>query len=251
MRPASTARRYRSLPFGARVGVGFLAAYVLVAYVLVPQFDKVKSRRYPDLRDAAHLTHTGSGLPGDPLNIALAGQEEEVIAAFLAAGWRPAQALGWRSDLRIAADTVFNKPDPDAPVSHLYLYGRKEDMAFEKPIGHSPKERHHVRFWRSEQMDEGRPLWMGAATHDSGVELSRTTGEITHRISPDVDAERALLLDDLAKANQLLSTRWIDDFHQERQGRNGGGDPWHTDGRLAVATLAPGKSSRSNQPTQP
>ena len=27
---------------------------------------------------------------------------------------------------------------------------------------------------------------------------------------------------------------WIDQFHQERQGHNGGGDPYSTEGRLAV-----------------
>jgi hypothetical protein len=81
-------------------------------------------------------------------------------------------------------------------------------------------------------------MWMGAATHDIGVELSRTTGEVTHRISPDVDAERDELLADLAKANRLQSTRWVDGFHQELSGRNGGGDPWHTDGRLPVAVLS-------------
>jgi hypothetical protein len=26
-------------------------------------------------------------------------------------------------------------------------------------------------------------------------------------------------------------------FHVELDGKNGGGDPWHTDGRLAIVTL--------------
>lgn len=29
----------------------------------------------------------------------------------------------------------------------------------------------------------------------------------------------------------------VDDFHKIRAGRNGGGDPWRTDGRLAVADV--------------
>jgi hypothetical protein len=74
-------------------------------------------------------------------------------------------------------------------------------------------------------------------THDIGVELSRTTAQITHRIDADVDAERDLLLAELTQANALLSTHWIEGFHKVMQGRNGGGDPWHTDGRLPVATL--------------
>lgn len=219
------------------IATGVLAAYLLAAYVFLPQFEKEKARHHPDLRDGAHITHTGTGIPGDPLNVALVGSEEDVIRAIAKAGWRPADPLTFRSSVRIAADSVFDRPDPDAPVSNLYLYGRKEDLAFEKPVGHSPRERHHVRLWRSEQSDNGRPIWMGAATFDTGIELSRTTAQVTHHISPNVDADRDLFIGDLAKAVPLLETRWINDFHKELQGRNGGGDPWHTDGRLLLAVL--------------
>ena len=214
-----------------------LMIYLLIAYFVMPQLDHWSAGRHPDLTAGAHLTHTGSGLPGDPLNIAVVGSEEEVVRALHVAGWEPATPLSFTSSVRIAVNTVFKKPDPNAPVSNLYLYGRKEDLAFEKPVGHSPRQRHHVRFWRTDQTDAGRPLWMGAATHDIGVELSRSTAQVTHRIAADVDVERDLLLADLTKARPLLGTRWIEGFHQVLQGRNGGGDPWHTDGRLPVATL--------------
>lgn len=244
---------HRPFPRWARIALGTILTYLVATYVLLPQFDKVHTRRHPDLRDAERLTHTGSGLPGDPLNLALVGNEEMVVRALLAAGWRPADALSLRSSVRIALDTVFDKPDPDAPVSNLYLFGRREDLAFEKPVGHSPRERHHVRLWKSTELDDGQPMWMGAATHDVGVELSHTTGQVTHRISPEVDAERDLLLADLTKAHSVLGVRWIDGFHHEVQGRNGGGDPWRTDGRLAVITLAetPPKSSIQPSPNPP
>jgi len=35
----------------------------------------------------------------------------------------------------------------------------------------------------------------------------------------------------------VQTVQWIRDFHTELEGRNGGGDPWHTDGRLAVVLL--------------
>jgi hypothetical protein len=143
--------------------------------------------------------------------------------------------------VRIALDTVFKKPDDDAPVSNLYLFGRKEDLAFEKPVGDSPRQRHHVRYWRTEQAEDGRPVWIGSAAFDIGVELSRTTGQVTHHISPEVDAERDLVLADLTKAHCVQSTHWNDGFQKKLQGRNGGGDPWHTDGRLSVATLSPAR----------
>jgi len=242
--PELEPRQSRRVPRWAWIAFGVIAGYLLVAYFVLPEMGKIKAERHPDLLDGARLTHTGSGIPGDPLNIAVVGSEADVVGAMRAAGWRPADALGLRSDERIIVDTVLDKPDPTAPVSNLFLFGRKEDLAFEKPIGHSPRERNHVRFWRSENTDEGRPIWIGAATRDVRVELSSNTKEITHRISPDVDAERDLLLGELTEAKRVTGTRWIDGFHHELQGRNGGGDPWHTDGRLPIASL-----SISMQPT--
>lgn len=238
----------RKFPRWAWIGLGIVAIYLVVAYVFMPRVGKDRYNHHPDLLDGERLTHTGSGLPGDPLNIALVGSEEDIIRTFLAAGWRPADALSLKSSLRIAVDTVFDKPDPNAPVSNLFLYGRKEDLAFEKPVGHSPRERHHVRFWRTPKLDDGRPIWIGAATHDVGVELARNTGEITHRISPDVDAERTLLIGDLEQTKRVVGIRWIDGFHKELQGRNGGGDPWHTDGRLAVVTLSVSSAATPAKP---
>lgn len=221
-----------------KFGFVVLVIYGLAAYIGIPQMERIKVRHHPDLQAGEHLTQTSSGIPGDPLNLALIGSEVDVVKALLAAGWKPATALSFVSSVRIAVDTVFDKPDPDAPVSSLYLYGRKEDLAFEKPIGHSPKERHHVRLWLAPETKQDRPLWMGSATHDTGVELSRTTGQVTHHIAPNVDAERDFLLDGLTSAKQVLATRWIDGYQTLLQGRNGGGDPWFTDGRLPVITLA-------------
>ncbi len=231
--PPPQSRRSRRLP----VTLGLIGIYLILAYLILPQVGKVRAHRHPDLVDGERITHIHDALPGDPLNLALVGSEEDIVRSMLAAGWRPANALSFRSSARIVVDTIIDRPDPDAPVSNLYLFGRKEDLAFEQPIGHSPRERNHVRFWRSEKLDDDRPLWMGAATHDVGVELSRTTGQVTHRIAPDVDAERDLIITDLTNAKRLLGIRWIDSFHKELQGRNGGGDPWHTDGRLPVLTL--------------
>ena len=228
---------HRHLGSWPRFALALAGLYYLVAYIIVPRLWKRHERKHPDLRNAPTLTHTASGIPGDPLNISLVASEEEVIGAVTAAGWYPANPLTFRSSVRIALDTVLKKPDDEAPVSNLYLFGRKEDLAFEKPVGGSPKERHHVRVWRIEEVDEGRVAWIGSAAFDVGVEFSRTTGEITHHISPDVDAERDLLIADLSKADRVRELRWLDRFHETLQGRNGGGDRRWTDGRLAVVVL--------------
>lgn len=217
---------------------GIAGIYLVLAYLILPKYDAHEVHKHPGLLGSDHITLTGTGMPGDPLNISLVGSKLEVIESMAAAGWFPANALSFGSSVRIAVDTTFDRPDTEAPVSSLYLFGQKEDLAFEKPVGHSPRKRHHVRFWQTEKIEEGRPVWIGSAAFDSGVELSRTTGEITHHISGNLDAERDLIVTDLSKATRPPTVQWVDGYQKDLSGRNGGGDPWWTDGRLAVVILA-------------
>ena len=225
--------------------VAAAVAYLLVAYVLLPLLWRHHDTRHPALADAPRITRTADGIPGDPLNVALVAAEKDLHLAMIAARWYPADPITLKSAMRIAAGVVFDRPYDDAPVSSLYLWGRKEDLAFEQPVGNDPKSRHHVRFWRSGQADEQGPLlWIGAATFDTRVGLSHTTAQITHHIAADVDLERDKVINDLEQAGGLSAVYWIDGFHKELSGKNGGGDPWHTDGRLAVGVLAVQATSR-------
>jgi len=193
---------------------------------------------HPALARAPRHTTTHRGHRGDPVNIAFVGTEEELHRALSTARWYAADPITLESSLRIAADVVLRKPYEHAPVSDLFLWGRRQDLAYEQPVGASPKQRHHVRFWRSQEVDAaGEPLWLGAATFDERVEISRTTGGVTHKIAPEVDRERNKLVGDTARSGVLDGYYWVDRFHPERQGFNGGGDPWVTDGRLAVGVL--------------
>ncbi len=195
---------------------------------------------HPALVSAPRRTKTVRGHAGDPVNVAFVGSDHELHHALARSGWYAADPITLETSLRIAADVVLKKPYPHAPVSDLFVWGRKQDLAFEQPVGRSPKQRHHVRFWRSREVDEhGEPLWLGAATFDERVEISKTTGGITHKIAAAVDRERNKLLVDTHDAGTLHGYYWIDAFHRDRQGTNGGGDPFHTDGRLAVGVIGP------------
>ena len=216
-----------------------VAVYLLVAYVIAPMAWRRRIHRHPDLADGPRVTHTANGIPGDPVNLALAGSEADVAAAMLAAKWDPADPITLESSLKISADSVFRRPDPNAPVSTLELFGRKQDLAFELPVGNSPRQRHHVRFWKWDRLHDGREVWFGAATFDERVGLSHTTGQVTHHIGPDIDAERDRILSGLQGAGKTTEVSWDDGFHETLEGKNGGGDPWKTDGRLGVAMLTP------------
>jgi hypothetical protein len=218
--------------------VVLLLAWLVIAYLFMPGLWRRYVRRHPALEDVPRVTHTKDGIPGDPLNVALIGTQAEVMKIMVAAQWYPADPLTFRSCLEIAADSVLRRPYETAPVSNLYLFSRKEDLAFEHPVGDDPRKRHHVRFWKTDHLDTGgRPIWVGAAIYDEHVGLSKTTGQITHVTGAAIDEERDKLFHELTQTGNLAESYFIDDFHTIREGRNGGGDPWRTDGRLAAGVI--------------
>lgn len=220
------------------LGAALLLTYLAVAYVVMPAVWGLYAHRHPTFDDVPNVTQTGNHIPANPLNSALIGTEAEIKQIMRAAKWYKAKPLGLRSDLKIAEDTVLKRSDDDAPVSSLYLFGRKEDLAYEQPVGNNPRQRHHVRFWRSDKLDaDGRPVWIGAAIYDQRVGLSRTTGQITHHTAPDIDTERDKLFRDLRQTGDLSDVQIVEGFHKSLSGRNGGGDPWHTDGKLYVGVI--------------
>jgi hypothetical protein len=226
------------------LGIGLASAlltYFVIAYIVMPRAWEKFFLKHPSLNDNPRITLAKDSLPGDPVNVALIGTEEELVASMIAAKWYVADALGLRANLKIAAATVFRRPYDDAPVSDLFLFDRKQDVAFEQPVGDDPRQRHHIRFWRAKRTDfDGRPIWIGAGTYDESVGLSRTTGQITHHIAADVDTERDHVVDTLSKSGMLIEDYRIPGFHTNRTGRNGGGDEWKTDGDLRVGVLRPG-----------
>jgi hypothetical protein len=214
--------------------------YLLAAYVVIPMAWKLYAHGHPSFDDNPRITQTSDHHPGDPLNVSLIGTKEQINAIMKEARWYPAAALGIRSDLKIAEGTLLSRQDPNAPVSSLYLFGRKEDLAFEMPVGDNPRQRHHVRFWKTDDNNpDGRPVWIGSASYDERVGFSHTTGQITHHIAPDVDAERDHLFNNLKATGHLSEEYAVDHYHTTLEGKNGGGDPWHTDGRLFVGVIKP------------
>jgi hypothetical protein len=214
-----------------------LIAYLLTAYFIAPEIWIFRdARRLADF--GPMVTTTEQDIPGDPVNVGLVGSKEEVVRGFSIAGWDPADKITLRTSIDIGLSVVLDRPDLDAPVSALVFEGRKQDLAFEKPVGKSADQRNHVRFWLTKKTGtDGRPIWLGSASFDRGVGLSHDTGEITHHIGPNVDGERDLVIGDLQKAGQLSSSYEIKGIGATKTGRNGGGDPYFTDGKALVGIL--------------
>ena len=232
----------------AAAAIGAVAAYVVLAYGLAPFFWR-HFEHQPRLAEMEAVTRIKLGLPGDAINVGLEGTADDVLCALNAAGWKPADPVTLSSSLRIVGSVLFDRPYRDAPVSPLFYLNREQDMAFEKPAGKSATKRHHVRFWKAlEAGDDGLPMWLGAATYDDKVGVSHYTGQITHHVAPDIDADRDLLSNDLAAANKIETTYSVSGVGPTLFARNGGGDPYFTDGEIAVAKLVSGCSREERAP---
>jgi hypothetical protein len=213
-----------------------LAVYAFAAYALVPDVwrivQRLTSARTPDM-----VTVTPSGIPGDPLNVGMVGDTSQVLRAMAKAGWDTADAITLKSAVEIGVSVLFDRPYPDAPISTLLFQGRPQNLAFEKPIGSSAAERHHARFWMTGLTVGGRPLWLGTASRDVSVGLNAYTGQFTHHIDADIDAQRDGLVADLSAANQLLATPMTKGIGLTLFGRNGEGDWYYTDGNLHLGVI--------------
>lgn len=241
MKPFADRRRWIAL-------VGVLVAYLMLAYIVLPAL-WTHHEHEPGLAFLPMVTRTAEGIPGDAINVGLVGRKEEVLRIMHEAGWFSADPITFRTSIEIVGSVILGRPYRNAPVSPLYYEGRKEQFSFEKPDGGSADRRHHVRFWQVlENGTDGRPVWLGSITFDRGVGLSHDTGQVTHHIAPNIDAERDLLMQDLQEAGMVQSF-----FHVSGRGptlfsRNGEGDPYYTDGEIYIASLSVDGIRRAEPP---
>jgi len=222
--------------------------YLLLAYLILPAV-WTHHEREPGLASLPMVTRTGDGIPGDALNVGLVGNREDVTRAMHAAEWFPADPITLRTSVEIIGSVMLDRPYHDAPVSPLYYQGKKEQLAFEKPHGKSADRRHHVRLWQVlEKGTDGRPVWLGSITFDRGVGLSHDTGQVTHHIGPNIDAERDLLMYDLRVAEMVEAFFQISGVGPTLFGRNGEGDSYYTDGEIDFARLVLNGAKRTEPP---
>ncbi|MGY4255354.1 hypothetical protein ACVI1L_002422 [Bradyrhizobium sp. USDA 4516] len=224
-----------------------LAIYLIAAYLLLPAL-WTHYEHQKGLANLPMVTRTAQGIPGDPMNVGLIGDKRDVVCAMHEAGWFPADPVTLKSSIEIVGSVLLDRPYKDAPVSNLFYLDRREDLAFERPVGSSADRRNHVRFWKVlDQGEEKRPVWLGAATLDRSVGVSHYTGAVTHHIAADLDAERALLATDLESAGMVTAKYQVTGIGPTFNGRNGGGDPYYTDGEIWVLLLV--EACRKNNGT--
>jgi hypothetical protein len=189
----------------------------------------------------AHSTDAQGTEPGDPINLVIVGSLDNVLESFVRGGWRLTEPLTTGSSWRLFKRYLLGQPYPTAPVSSLYLFGRKQDLALQRPR-QSMKQRNHLRLWLTPLRCAGVPVWAGQISRDVGVRFTLRTWHLsTHAIAPDVDETRDALMGDLLTSQVLAEVGWVKGVGPAPASaprRNLTHDPFYTDGLRIVLFLA-------------
>ena len=248
---------YPALDRQVPAGLALLLAYVFAAYVLIPALLRVV-RIFFHPNHIPHYCVTADGFASDPINIGLVGTKSQIEKAMKTAGWYAVDARTIKSIFKMGMSIVLRRPYPTAPFSSLYLFGRKQDLGFQVPIGDTPNKRHHVRFWmteptlsksekehldfwqkfsRAKKKVDKTQLWVGAASKDVGIGFIRHNAQFTHSVHPDTDAERDLIVENLEKANAVKTKRSVTVGEAYKIRNRVFRSHLKTDGKMCIVTL--------------
>jgi hypothetical protein len=178
------------------------------------------------------------GNPGDMVNFVLIGSEAQVQAAFQAAGWAQVDRDTKDAVVQALVASLSKQAYLTMPMSQLYLFGRPQDYGFAhaEPLT-VVTTRHHLRIWKSTLSVGGQPLWVGAATHDMGLERDQRNGKLTHHIDPNVDDERDFVSRSLTESGYVTHHTTVmppDPIKDEKTATGGG---FHSNGEVLVLWL--------------
>ncbi|MBX3414766.1 MAG: LssY C-terminal domain-containing protein [Pirellulales bacterium] len=198
------------------------------------------------LAEAPATTLNGRGTRfGDPVNLVIVGEFPTVVSAF-GARWDETEVITLATCWKTARAFLTGSEYRYSPVSPLHLYGRIQDFALQR-VRKSINERLHMRLWATPLRLGGQPVWVGQVSRDMGVRLTwRTWNLTTHRIDPDIDEARDYVLEDLFQAGRLKLAGYVtrqDAVPGEIRRRNLTGDPYFTDGKLAVMVVSPTRTT--------
>ena len=176
----------------------------------------------------------GKGIQ-DPLNFVLVGEPGEALSSLVRSGWHVSAVLRRDSALKTFWSYFFSSKYKYAPISPIYVDGRRQDLALQK-ARETARERNHLRIWRTPLQCEGNPVWVGQISRDVGLTFSWKTF-IGHEVDPDVDEARNYLVQDMLRSQGLERLGWakgVGAATSSNPHEMDDGSPFFTDGLRAV-----------------
>jgi hypothetical protein len=154
----------------------------------------------------ATTTADGHGIE-DPLNFVLIGRTDEIFPNFARTGWKVTESLRPSSGLATFWSYFFGAEYKYAPISPVFLFGRRQDIALQK-ARETARERNHLRIWLTPLRLHGTPVWVGQISRDIGLTFS-WKNMVGHEVDPDVDEARNYLVQDMLRAQGVWRFGWV------------------------------------------
>lgn len=178
----------------------------------------------------------------DPLNLVLIGDDTSHLMTTLSeCGWSFSHSLDWTTFRREISAAIRRKPYLTAPLSSLYLFGRPQDLAFQRSR-QNLSQRNHLRLWLAPYTVDRRPVWVGHISRDIGIKITRRSPTLTtHVIDPSVDEARQFVLESLLTRQRVEQFGFVRASEPAPVGTprfNLCKDPYITDGLRLVAVLS-------------
>jgi hypothetical protein len=179
---------------------------------------------------------------GDPLNLVLIGDLNDIVPALVRRGWHATEVIWSEAIKQTIMSFLLGERYRYSPISPLYVYGRKQDVGWQKARG-TINERNHMRFWLSPIRFRGQRVFVGQISRDIGVKFTLKSPTIsTHVIDPDVDEARRYFVEDMAYSQALAGHGYVKGLavvSREEPRMNLVGDPFYTDGLRVVLFFEP------------
>ena len=169
--------------------------------------------------------------PSDIVNLMLIGNRAPIDRAFRASGWSWAQRKSPISLYRMYSALSRRHGYAKAPMNGLRLNGATSAFVRQKSLD-TVEKRHHVRFW---QYPGRTDVWLGTAAKDAGFRFNLT--HWTHFTDPQIDHERAKVVDDLAFTGCVTAAGLLPRTPGELKRDPNAKHPVVTDGKVAVVQL--------------
>lgn len=177
----------------------------------------------------------GEGREGDLVNLLFVAQADDLQQAFLRGGWiktdRWRPVMVWHLLRHMTHDAKL-------PMARFYLFGRVQDYSYALPDPAAVvTRRHHLRIWKTDYKVDGNPVWAAAAIHDVAISLVRHGLFISHRIDPNVDAERDFVGKNLATTQLVVHQEYVRGADPIFEAQTAAGEAYHSDSRILLLDL--------------
>jgi len=219
--------------------VDFNTLYAADEIINIENYDELRRL----LEDLPCCTTNADGEEyGDPLNLVMIGDTNDIVPALVRRGWHATEVIWSEALKRTIKSFLQGERYRYSPISPLYVYGRKQDIGWQKARG-TINERNHMRFWLSPIRFRGQKVFVGQISRDIGVKFTLKSPTIsTHVIDPDVDEARRYFVEDLAYSQALARQGYVKGVGvvtRDAPRMNLVGDPFYTDGLRVVLFLEP------------